>query len=67
MRKTTDLYTFGGRLHVREGWFWFPARPCDLERAAAEDRERADRVAFAAAAVVLLGAAVLAIVKEALA
>ena len=54
-------------MHVREGWIWFPARPCDLERAAAEDRERADRVAFVAAAVILLVAAVLAIVKEALA
>lgn len=50
-----DTARFGGRVCVRDGWFWVPANLADLDRVWREEmRRRADRrdlrIAFALAA-----------------
>lgn len=64
-----DIYPFGGRWCVREGWHWVPATHADLEQNAMADLSdaRRERLGWILAFALAAGAAVAAIVKEVLA
>ena len=61
-----DIYPFGGRWCVREGWHWVQATNADLEQAALTDvaESRRDRIGWTLTFALAAVAAVVAIVKE---